>query len=71
MIDKKKAIICTVLYATVIVGALTGSVFIRNEELGIGLYTIIMYITQADVLQVSILKVTHRKLLKSILHLTG
>lgn len=41
--EKKKAIVCTALYSVVIVSALTGSVFIKNEELGIGLYQLIMY----------------------------
>lgn len=41
--EKKKAIVCTILYATVIIGLLTGSIFIKNEELGIGLYQLIMY----------------------------
>lgn len=43
MISKKKAIVCTVLYTTVIIGLLTCSFFIRNEKLGIGLYQLIMY----------------------------
>lgn len=43
MINKKKAIVCTVLYTIVIVGALVGSAFIKNETIGISLYQIIMY----------------------------
>lgn len=41
--NKKKAIICTILYAVVLVGVLTASLFIKNEEYGISLYQIVAY----------------------------
>lgn len=41
--ENKKAIVCTVLYSVVIVGALVGSVFIRNDELGISLYELAIH----------------------------
>lgn len=39
--SKKKAIICTVLYAIVLVVLLTVSFFIKNNEYGISLYQLI------------------------------
>ena len=44
MMENRKAIVCTVLYAVVIIGLLTASIFIRNEEHGISLYQLIMCI---------------------------
>ena len=41
--ENKKAIVCTVLYTVVIIGAMIGSIFIRNEELGISLYEIAIH----------------------------
>ena len=42
--EKKKAIICTVLYALVLVTVLTVSFFVKNDDYGISLYHIIMNI---------------------------
>lgn len=42
--DKKKAVVCTILYVIVIVAVLTISFFVRNEEYGISLYQLIMCI---------------------------
>lgn len=38
--DKKKAIICTILYVVVLIGIMAGSLMIKNEY-GISLYNII------------------------------
>ena len=40
--DKKKAVICTILYVIVISVIMTVSWFVRNEELGISLYQLIV-----------------------------
>ena len=40
--SKKKAAICTILYVVVLVGILTASFFIKNDEYGISLYQLIM-----------------------------
>ncbi len=40
--SKKKAIVCTVLYVVMLVGVLTASFFIKNDEYGISLYQLIM-----------------------------
>lgn len=40
--SKKKAIVCTVLYVVMLVGVLTASFFIKNDEYGISLYQIIV-----------------------------
>lgn len=40
--SKKKAIICTILMAIIILSTLTASFFIKNEEIGICLYDIIV-----------------------------
>ena len=39
--EKKKAIVCAVLYAIVIIGALTCSFFVKNDEFGLSLYQLI------------------------------
>lgn len=40
--SKKKAFICATLYLIVLVGVLTASHFIKNDDYGISLYQIIM-----------------------------
>lgn len=39
----KKAIICTVIYAFTIIALLCGALFVKNDELNITLYEIIMH----------------------------
>lgn len=41
--DKKKAVICTALYVVVLTVVLTVSSFVKNEEIGIDLYNLIIY----------------------------
>lgn len=54
--EKKKAIICTVLYAFVLVTVLTISFFVKNYDYGISLYNIIMSIVAYSWLGNSVVK---------------
>jgi hypothetical protein len=41
--NKQKAILCTVLYAIVLIAVFTFAIFVKNEEYGISLYQVFMY----------------------------
>lgn len=54
--SKKKAIVCTILYIVVVLLLLTLSNYIRNDNLGISLYQLIMYAIAGVSISISVEK---------------